>query len=271
MAPKTRQEEKISLDKKSLVHFKPKIKSNGLTSVPNSISANSCPIANKQKSPESYENLVLFYLNKLRYLFSNAHPQPTARENSALKMDKMQRDDASSNSYKPNVMHPCKYTSSNPPRPREDNMKSKIYKMVSAAIEYGYANDVLEKKGGCFYFKNKRPGLALRAPTPGPQSTRYCSKCCSLHGYADSNPQDGFMSRCFEQGPSNQSYNNAWRNMDYSRTDRNYRGRISNSPVPSYAHSEYCYRPPIPDNSKENQIKNVLPCPDCRALERLRK
>lgn len=268
MGPKTRQEEKHSLDKKSLVHFKPKRKSTG--SVQNNISANSS-IANKQKTPESYENLVLFYLNKLRYLFSKAHPQPTARENSALKMDKMQRNDPSSKSHKLNMMHPCKYTSSNPPRPREEDMNSKIYKMVSAAIEYGYANDVLERKGGCFYFKNKRPSLASRAPTPGPQSTRYCSKCCSLHGYANGNPQDGYMPKCFEPGTSNEPYNDTWRNSDYSRRDREYRGHINNSPLPSYEHSEYCYRPPNLDTSKENQIKAAHQCPDCLALERLRK
>lgn len=127
------------------------------------------PSPEPRKPPESYEKLLLFYLNKLKGLFSNTnHPQPGIRENSAIKLDKLHREHYLRCSEQRTLGPPSKYTSSNPPRPRESptNLQSEVYRVVTAAIDYGFANNVLEKRGDCFTFKTQI--------VPG---QRYCDRC----------------------------------------------------------------------------------------------
>lgn len=208
------------------------------------------------KPPESYENLLLFYLTKLKNLFSNPHPAPTARQNSAVRMGKLHHNHhPRRDSRATSLVHPCRYTSSNPPKPRED-VQSEVYKVVSAALEYGFANNVLEKKGDCFILKNRRHNLATRQPTPGP---RYCERCCNVHQCIKTIPES--MPPCCER---------SLHTTQQGKVERNYRDRL-NRCFQQHERCEFQHMPQ-PDFKKKDSLKaNVLPCPDCRALERVRK
>lgn len=143
------------------------------------------------RPPENYENLILYYLTKLKRLFSAPdHPHPRSNENSADKMRREQSTEERSSKTKSKIeIDPNKYTARrSTPKPRggkdvEQDINDKVYNVVNAAIEYGFANDVLERKGDCFIFKNKRTSkIANRHPTPGPSCVKrsYCSQCnCS--------------------------------------------------------------------------------------------
>lgn len=138
------------------------------------------------RPPENYENLILYYLTKLKRLFSAPnHPHPRSNETSAEKMRREQLSEKHCSGTKSKIaIDPDKYTARRTtPKPREDlgavedDIKNKVYNVVNAAIEYGFANNVLEKKGDCFVFKNQRTSkIANRQPTPGPKRS-YCSQC----------------------------------------------------------------------------------------------
>ncbi|CAH2017167.1 unnamed protein product [Acanthoscelides obtectus] len=102
------------------------------------------------KQSENYESLILYYLAKLRRLFGSAdHPTPGNRENSAVKM----RNENSGNVGRqdgPHSINPNRYTARrSSPRPRDnltEEMKEQAFSIVNAAIEYGYANNVIGRR-----------------------------------------------------------------------------------------------------------------------------
>lgn len=269
MAPTTHSDDKLKTQKHRLVRFKNR--PHPSCSVPPQ-----GPTENRRmvrsvtdvKPPENYENLLLFYLTKLKNLFSNPHPARTARENSAVRMRKLHQDHCPRSASRGNsLVHPCRYTSSNPPKPRE-HVQSEVYNVVLAALEYGFANNVLEKKGDCFILKNRRHNLATRQPTPGP---RYCEKCCNVHRCIKNTPEDYFPRISDRNKPMPSCYERSLHTTQQGKVERNYRDRL-NRCTPQHERFRFQHNMSQPEFKKKDSLKaNVIHCPDCRALERVRK
>ncbi|VEN45507.1 unnamed protein product [Callosobruchus maculatus] len=157
------------------------------------------------KPPENYESLILYYLAKLRRLFSSAdHPTPGNRENSAAKMRK-ENNGNTGRQEEPQSINPNRYTARHSsPRPRDNlsaELKEQALNIVNAAIEYGYANNVVGRNGNCFYLKGTKSckGLSLN---PVPESRCGCRQCFSrmstnhvevLKAPATQNPNGDFV------------------------------------------------------------------------------
>ncbi|XP_060520259.1 uncharacterized protein LOC132698286 [Cylas formicarius] len=185
MAPKTRSQSKPSNQNRRLVHFK---------------SATHRPrCARAARHP-----------NGLKNLFSSASPA----KNEAASYDPRRIAQPS-----PSVNVPSYVT--NVPISRSvsaDDIQEKVYNVVSAAIEYGFANDILERNGDWFVFKNRALSRAAsRPPTPIPRP-RYCS----LHQgtfhhhrtYEQPNHLPASMDRLVQHGRVNKNYGqncNRWK------------------------------------------------------------
>lgn len=156
---------------------------------------------NLVKPPENYENLILHYLTKLKRLFGS-----TDHSNSRVSEADTNRSTNQRLGNKSRINNNMDLTSnrcstrqliakSKPYDAMEidDNgdmeivLRNKAFNIVNSAIEYGFANNVLEKRGNYFIMKNTRNSkLANRQPTPGPNvpnkslfSKCKCHKCRS--------------------------------------------------------------------------------------------
>lgn len=176
MAPRTRNSIKTKKQKKGRkkrVHFHKKEYFGG----------NSQTVV---KPPENYENLILYYLTKLKRLFgSTDHAGSTVTE---INPNRLGKDSSGKQTKSKSNMHYATDTnfirrSSSKPKSYEameidnDDVKSdmesvirnKAFNIVNSAIEYGFANNVLEKRGNYFIIKKpKNSKIANRQPTPGP-------------------------------------------------------------------------------------------------------
>lgn len=106
------------------------------------------PAANRKYTKDSYENIILHYLSRLAGLFRSAVPAK------ATITDQL----------KPILKIP--------------SSPDKAYDIVSTAMDYGVANNIIQKIGSYFVLKNKpkeRP-VRSRRSTPGPGLKR-CTVC----------------------------------------------------------------------------------------------
>lgn len=234
------------------------------------------------RPPENYENLILYYLTKLKRLFATPdHPHPGSKENSA---DKMRRELLAGNrcsETKSKIeIDPNKYTARrSTPKPRdvkdiEQDIRDKVYNVVNAAIEYGFANNVLERKGDCFVFKNKRSSkIANRHPTPGPSFAKrsYCSQCnCTQCKNGNRNNEPCQHVRPFsERGVYRKTHivrrPNTSANISRlpeSKTQSMNKGHLNRKNRPS--RSKSCI---ITRSNLKDRLRKVCNCRRCRLLE----
>ncbi|CAG9761376.1 unnamed protein product [Ceutorhynchus assimilis] len=119
-----------------------------------SMSSMSKSLPEKRGRRYSRENYN-FHLDKLKNVRSKK-PEPKAGENSYHRDPTRNRN---------NIIH--RYISSSLQNPRHDDLQS-IYNVVSTALEYGCANNILEKRGNYYCFSEQH---AARGPT------RLCESC----------------------------------------------------------------------------------------------
>lgn len=126
------------------------------------------------KPPENYENLILHYLTKLKRLFGSTDDVEATRKSK----ERQGRQHKSKNYVDLNTTRPSPRKTSKQKlyevlktdeNQMERMIKDKAFNIVNSAIEYGFANKILEKKGNYFILKNRKNlKLAARQPTPGP-------------------------------------------------------------------------------------------------------
>ncbi|KAF7269313.1 hypothetical protein GWI33_017636 [Rhynchophorus ferrugineus] len=193
-------------------------------------------------TPKNYDNLLLFYLTKLKRLFSSQVSQ-NCRENS---VDSTSRTRSQRVCHRPRTPIP-------PPSLNADDIQSKVYKVVSAAIEYGFANNVLERKGDCFVLKNQSPYAYIKQPMP---CRRYCDRCCNMHKMTGGVPdaRHGCGSRFSDR--------------------RFHPNLISEKPLRTiherriHKHCKPTQNLPAPIGTKKKLKAKIQHCPECKALER---
>lgn len=142
------------------------------------------------KPPENYENLILHYLTKLKRLFGSADE---VNDNNRLMKDRQSKQNKSKNYADLNSDQPTTRKLSSKQKlydilksdenQMEKVIKDKAFNIVNSAIEYGFANNILEKKGNYFILKNRKNlKLAARQPTPGPNiSNKSFHTGCKCH------------------------------------------------------------------------------------------
>ncbi|CAG9761377.1 unnamed protein product [Ceutorhynchus assimilis] len=122
-----------------------------------------------RSSREKYEDLLIFQLDQLKNVCSKTsrkHPEPNTQANYYMRSP-----------YRNNFIGKahgnicCSY----PPKPRHDDVIQSVYNVVSVALEYGCANNVLEKRGNYYCFKSMRDEPAI--------PRRYCQNCCSVNQF----------------------------------------------------------------------------------------
>lgn len=119
------------------------------------------PMRKKAKKAESYADIVLHYLSKLKNIFQiSKNP-----ENSEYPTGPILK--ASTNDIK-----------------RDPGDTQKAYAIIDAALQYGYNKNIIEKVGDYYLVKKNAAGVdsrgrSHRGPTPGPDYVR-CRNCDSL-------------------------------------------------------------------------------------------
>lgn len=223
------------------------------------------------------ENVILHYLTKLRKLFNNRLTpglQPIAPAK-VPKNNSPNDENKTSDSHKPKSAPTKPWELMDVDSPGEETdpqFKEKVFNMVIAALEYGLAHDLLEKKGNCFVLKSKRNAkIANRRPTPGPNITNASYIRCNCS-----------CSNCKlrrDKSPSNQ-----FRSVDHDMNSRQYMNRPSRSSdrrcikethsyhpvttkqVPSNIHrqSSRCRSATRRSSRSRDGIKKMCNCPQCR-------
>lgn len=135
------------------------------------------------KQPKNYENLIRYYFTKLKRLFGSADEvnQSLSEIDTSRMLKTCVRNQCGSiqNLSRMSSSTSARLTNSKPKlsdsmdisnnRDLEMLMREKAFNIVSSALEYGFANDILEKRGDYFILKNRRNlKMAIREPTPGP-------------------------------------------------------------------------------------------------------
>ncbi|RZC34719.1 hypothetical protein BDFB_005701, partial [Asbolus verrucosus] len=189
------------------------------------------PIPDKKSlnSAESYANIVIYYLSKLKNLFQSS----SDRDKDTSKYLHGDRYDLSSRSILKKTCGRSAYANS------DLEGKQKAYEIVNAALQYGCANDVIEKVGNYFLVKKESEhNIATRRPTPGPDYIR-CANCKNLtkfsnkHGNISDNKEKGKIS-------SKQRRRNTYYEDDYGHTTSSRRKQSpSNTSIVNYCSK--CY------------------------------
>ncbi|EEZ98878.1 hypothetical protein TcasGA2_TC004492 [Tribolium castaneum] len=129
------------------------------------------PVARKKvpNTADSYANIVLYYLSKLKGLFHSPvnHEKTSYYARDAYDSSKpILRKDSRKMGYGDSDI----------------DAKEKACEIVNAAIQYGCANNIIEKVGNYFLLKKSeqpKQRMAVRRPTPGPDYVR-CASCKNL-------------------------------------------------------------------------------------------
>ncbi|KAG5884683.1 hypothetical protein JTB14_000380 [Gonioctena quinquepunctata] len=216
-----------------------------------------------------YDNLIRYYLSKLGKMFASpVHPTVGMRVNSGEKMRRQ--------STGVKLRRPSNYSMNN-------DIKEEVYNVVNAAIEYGFKNNVIERKGNCFILKNRHnPKLANRQQTPGPSAfddslyTRcQCSRC------EIANAANNFTSSEISRSISTNNWNCLQSNNDESlcthpshlRESRTIAALTTNvpNPIPLDESPRTRSRTNTGPSPLKGQVKNKCNCKRCNALEQKRK
>lgn len=224
------------------------------------------------KPPENYENLILHYLTKLKRLFGSTDDV----ENNRSSKERQGRQNRSKNYVELNSTRPTARKLTSKPKLYEElrsdenemerTIKDKAFNIVNSVIEYGFANNILEKKGNYFILKNRKNiKLAARQPTPGPNisnksfhSTCKCHKCRSQKSIGK---QELLRVRSKTSDCK----------RPLSAGNQTYRLRSGKTPQPSQSKNSslsLLSRSRSRTNSKMNHAKNVdCRCSGCRTLK----
>ncbi|KAJ3666484.1 hypothetical protein Zmor_001925 [Zophobas morio] len=181
----------------------------------------------RKKAPnnaDSYANIVLHYLSKLKGLFQSPR---IYNKDLANYFTRGSFDNISKPILKKDPRRVNSYSES------ESESKQKAYDIVTAAIQYGCANNIIEKVGNYFLVKNKsEQKVSTRRPTPGPDYIR-CASCKNLAKYSKRRSVTNMRSR--DKISSRYRKRSGYYDDDYGRTTPNRRKRSSsNTSVVNY-------------------------------------
>ncbi|CAH1101301.1 unnamed protein product [Psylliodes chrysocephalus] len=132
---------------------------------------------------KSNESLILYYLTKLKKLFKSQENK-AGRGRSSVRIGKPQ------DGLTTGIAGGLDKSGDIDNRQIQDVM----YNVVNEALEYGFRNKILEKRGNCFMLTGTR-SVSRRDPTPGPQGFRTCN-CRRCSYYASCSNRPGGCQEC---------------------------------------------------------------------------
>ncbi|KAG5884682.1 hypothetical protein JTB14_000379 [Gonioctena quinquepunctata] len=215
------------------------------------------------------DDLILYYLSKLRKLFASPdYLTDGMRVNSGEKMRRQ--------STGVKMRRPFNYSMNN-------DIKEEACNVVNDAIEYGFKNNVIERRGNCFILKNRQnPKLANRQQTPGPTAfddslyTRCQCSQCKIVKAADTFTNSE-MARTISKNNFNCLQSNNVEPLNtypsHLRESRTIATLTTNSPNPNPLNKSprSRSRTNIGPSPLEGQVKKKCNCKKCNALEQKRK
>lgn len=124
------------------------------------------------KPPKNYENVILYYLTKLKRLFGSNDQSKTVVG--------VTNDKGKISNLCPTSKSKC--SGNIVTKDLEAALKDKAFTIVNSALEYGFANNVLERRGNYFILKHKKNSrLFNREATPFPSIPSKRISACKCH------------------------------------------------------------------------------------------